>query len=152
MQSPQPRKRFFRTEYLINPRFQLSFLTLLLPIMILTISIFFLANHYFFEEYRKTALAIGLQSNHLFFQFLDQQQRELHWAFSIAGFVSILLLSVGGLLLSHRVAGPLYRLWRHIRDVTAGKTHTFVSFRKGDFFHDLADAYNDVLKKIYPNR
>jgi hypothetical protein len=40
------------------------------------------------------------------------------------------------------VAGPLYRLRKHLSAVARGETHSDVRFRKGDFFPEVADAYN----------
>jgi hypothetical protein len=52
-----------------------------------------------------------------------------------------------GLVVSHRIVGPIFRITRHIIEVTQGKTHSPVSLRKGDYFQELAEAYNTLLKK-----
>lgn len=60
-------------------------------------------------------------------------------ASSVAIFV---FTTIAGLVFSNRVAGPLYRLREHCEKVAHGETCDDVSFRKGDYFDDLADAYN----------
>jgi len=50
--------------------------------------------------------------------------------------------------LSHRFVGPIYHLRTAIRKVAAGGPAEPIRFRKDDFWKDLADDYNLVLKRI----
>jgi hypothetical protein len=50
--------------------------------------------------------------------------------------------------LSHRFAGPIYSLRRAIREITQGKKPRQLKFRKRDFWHDLANDYNEMLVKL----
>jgi methyl-accepting chemotaxis protein len=50
--------------------------------------------------------------------------------------------------LSNRLVGPIYRLRRHMTDVASGKRFEDVKFRDHDEFLDLADKYNQVLKRL----
>ena len=52
------------------------------------------------------------------------------------------------LLVSHRVAGPLYKLKSHFDKIRGGKFEPDLRFRKHDHFKDLADAYNDSMKSL----
>jgi hypothetical protein len=131
-----------RKNFLINPKFQLSFLAYTLGVAILTIGFFYAADAYFFWKFRQLGQGLGLPSNHVFFQFLDEQHATKNTDYGIAAGVAISVLSIWGLLLSHRVAGPLYRLRRHFAAVAHGETLSDVRFRKGDFFPEVADAYN----------
>lgn len=45
----------------------------------------------------------------------------------------------------HRIAGPLYRLERHMVEVMEGKPPAPLSFREGDRFQDLCLTYNAFL-------
>ena len=51
-----------------------------------------------------------------------------------------------GLLYSHRVAGPLYRIKVYARSVSEGKPHGEVKFRNKDAIHSFADAVNGMTK------
>ena len=56
---------------------------------------------------------------------------------------------VWGLALSHRVAGPILHLKRHMDAISIDAPHSEeVKFRKNDFFMDLADSYNRHFKKL----
>ena len=70
--------------------------------------------------------------------------------FLTAGGVELLLMAVAGILLSHKVSGPLYRLHHDMLRNADGAEAKPVKFRKGDYFQELADAYNKQLEKLKP--
>jgi hypothetical protein len=57
-----------------------------------------------------------------------------------------LLLDV--LRLSHRFAGPMYRLKNALRDVADGKSVPPIQFREGDFWCEMADQFNRVSARV----
>lgn len=59
-----------------------------------------------------------------------------------------LLFNIVAVVLSHRIAGPLYRLQKHLREVAAGKPPNDVNFRKGDLYQDLAEASNELMARL----
>ena len=95
---------------------------------------FYAADAYFFWKFHQLGQGLGLPSNHVFFQFLDEQHATKNIYYGVAAGVSVSFLTIWGLLLSHRVAGPLYRLSKHLNSVAHGETFSDVRFRKGDFF------------------
>lgn len=133
---------------LINPRFQLSFIGFTLAVSMATTAIFYGAIYYFFWRFRSLGLAVGLPPDHVFFRFIDQQQVVLNWGFVVVTLVAISVLVLCGLYMSHRVAGPLYRLLGHMKRVAAGETTENVKFREKDYFQELADAYNAQLQTL----
>lgn len=65
----------------------------------------------------------------------------------VVSLITLLVLFVGGLLLSNRIAGPLMRIERHLNDFAEGKTSGPVQLREGDLFQELAEAVNRALRK-----
>ena len=51
-----------------------------------------------------------------------------------------------GLLLSHKVAGPLHRLGRVATEASRGATVDNVVIRENDYIHDFADEFNGMVK------
>ena len=49
--------------------------------------------------------------------------------------------------LSHRIAGPLFKLSKFMNEARNGRLETLY-FRKSDHFHDLADDYNRLMESI----
>jgi len=63
----------------------------------------------------------------------------------------IVILGVGfllSLLISHQIAGPIYRLKMVSRDIRAGNFKVKVKFRKHDQLHDVAAAVNSITGKL----
>ena len=51
-------------------------------------------------------------------------------------------------MLSHRAAGAMYRLETHMNEVGDSGELQEVNFRKNDFFSEIADAFNRMLKSL----
>jgi methyl-accepting chemotaxis protein len=70
--------------------------------------------------------------------------------------VRMIALSIGftlfffvmGILLSHRIAGPLYRFQKHFRDAAKSKGLHEVRLRPKDEFQDLAAAHNEMVRSL----
>lgn len=135
------------SKFLINPKFQLGFLSYILGLAVVNFTIFYASFWVVFENFYKTGQAMNLPPRSFYFQFLNQQHSTLNTVFIIVGVVNTLILVFGGIALSHRVAGPLYRLKSHALSVSEGKTDVDVKFRKYDYFQDLAEAYNVQMRE-----
>ncbi len=61
--------------------------------------------------------------------------------FGVIGFVS-------GLIMSHRVAGPLYRLGQVAERVIRGGRGERVELRRGDYIHDFTAQFNTMLDSL----
>ncbi len=138
---------FGRRRLLINKKFQLSFLTYLIVTELAVVVIFYAANWYFFHRFGRLGQSAGLPENHVFFQFLRDQAKAMNLIYGVTAIVAITFHVCAGMVLSHRVAGPLLRLRNHLNGVADGKPDSPVSFRKKDYFQELAEAYNRRFKK-----
>lgn len=52
-----------------------------------------------------------------------------------------------GFYFSHRLGGPVFKTIQYLRNYREGQKVGPLSFRNGDFFHELADEMNLVLKQ-----
>jgi hypothetical protein len=138
-------KVYHRRKLLINPPFQLSFLRYILGIAGFTLAVFYAAKVFFFYQTRKYISDLGIPPEHMIFDFLNQQSRVMDWIFLGAALVESLFLGFLGLRLSHRVAGPVYRVTQDMLAFAKGEPARKIRFRKGDYFPELADAYNEQL-------
>ena len=78
----------------------------------------------------------------------DQYSAVLNLQLAVFTFVSIVTLVMGGVYLSHQIAGPIYQLTKYLGDLSAGRTEPReIVFRKNDFFQSLATQFNDFQKK-----
>ena len=135
-----------RKVLLINKPFQYSVLGWFFFMSLALISIFYGAVWFFFHRLNAEALSVGLPPGHIFFQFMDEQKIIMNKIFLISSLVSFFSILFGGLLLSNKVAGPIYRLTQHLLNNSIQDTRP-LKFRKGDYFTELQDAFNEYIKK-----
>jgi sensor histidine kinase YesM len=131
---------------LINPAFQLSVLGFMAGIAGFVIAIFYGA--WFFRKFAMQGRELGLPADHVFFEFLREQSNTMNLIFAITSLLALVGIAVAGLILSHRIAGPLYRLRKHLDAVAAGTTLGDVKFREKDYFPEVADAYNRQIARF----
>ena len=69
--------------------------------------------------------------------------------FIMGGMFAVFSIAViFGFGLTNRIAGPIYRLRKHMEEVIEGKTQNEVQFRQNDFFVEVLVPYNTILKKL----
>ena len=66
----------------------------------------------------------------------------------VSGAVVVTLVLWRVLILSHRLAGPIYRLEKDLQDIARGKFSMRIKFRKKDELHSIADGINRILDEI----
>ena len=62
--------------------------------------------------------------------------------------VLVILSALISVFMSHRIAGPLFKLRRYFVEAAAGNLEQVITFRKGDYFKELATEYNNMMEKI----
>lgn len=134
--------RSFRN-YLIYPSFQWRLVMLMMGISLISAFSLFIFQYYAFEALGQIAVDYNLPETHPLFMFLKQFQESFYTVLASSLAVSITFSLILGFLISHKVAGPLVKMRRHFAQVAdKSKPDGKLQFRDGDFFHDLADAYN----------
>lgn len=114
---------------------------------VMTMIVFQLAHLWFFRKLREMSIQAGLPDTHYFFQFIRDRQSEMNIITAISFVFIFILMSTLGLIVSHRIAGPMYRLRKHFEKVGDSGNHTPVQFREDDYFQEVASAYNLQFKK-----
>jgi len=61
--------------------------------------------------------------------------------------ITFIIAIIAGFFVSNRIAGPIYRLKRHMIDLIDGKKCSELTFRKKDYFTEIIPVYNELLKK-----
>lgn len=140
-----------RKAYLVNPDFQLKLIGYALFIALLTIGVFYLSNLYFFWKLIEVGKNSKFSPDHPFFMFIGEQKRLMNSVFLVTALISLGTLIVAGVFLSHRIAGPIYRLKIYLNAIVADQHFRELKFRKGDFFADLAESINQTLA-LYQKR
>jgi len=82
---------------------------------------------------------------------------DYHWAriwptvasFIVSLFFLLPIFVLGSLKLSNRFAGPIHRLRRELRDISAGKPYKKISFRDGDYWQELSNEFEEAVQAVY---
>jgi len=135
-----------RSRILINNRFQLKFSLyittwLFILSMVYPVIIYFIFD--FFIHYAEKKVADSSV------QLLVQLKGEILWylvAFQAIFLVVTFLIS---LFVSHRIAGPLFKLKNYMSKAKEGKLQEHLKFRKNDHFPEMADEYNEMVNSLH---
>jgi len=118
----------------------------------LVIGLLFASNYIFFRHSLQLAREIGIAENDLYFQLFEQQRSTMTWLFLGTATTIYGILFVGGVLLSHRIAGPIFRMCKEFESVSNGEPLKEVKFRPRDYFPELARTYNGAVQRIVASK
>lgn len=148
-QTPAPADRSYkRRQLLINPQFQIKILNYVTGLNLTLIAIFTTVNLLFFERMKAQGISAGLPENHIYFEFLKSQQKDMFYIFLIGAVLSVVIIYWFGFYISNRIAGPIYNATRNMEKIVRGEKVMKIRFRKGDFFPELADRINELIEHL----
>lgn len=137
---------FKRRRFIINPKFQFRFafyictwilaLSAIFPLL-LDQSFSLLAEH-----------VVSLPGGPDIQQVLVAKRQLLLWVYvlEVAFAGAVFALSI---FLSHRIAGPLYKLNEYFKEAAAtGRLKPDLKFREHDHFKELAESYNAMVTAV----
>ncbi len=138
-----------RRQFLIHPNFQLRF-ALYVTLAIFVISLAF--PLFFFSVFSRAEQNILVSNNAAALQAFQEAQQESFWIY-VSCQVILLLIGFGiSLTLSHRIAGPLYKLKTAMIALQQGVLDRHIAFRKRDNFQELASIFNDMSDSLFIRR
>lgn len=96
------------------------------------------------EEQRET-LAVQAER-------LKRFHSTLLW--SLVGILAALVVAIGvaGIVVTHKVAGPIFKMQRHLKDVAAGKLSVPWGLRKGDELVDFFESFREMVSSLRKQR
>jgi len=99
------------------------------------------------DRLKKQQQELEAQSASLKQQSADIARQQKTTLYSLTAVLLLLVVGIGiaGILVTHKVAGPIYKMKRQIREVGEGKLKIPVKLRKGDELVDFFEAFNDMV-------
>ena len=130
-----------RRIYIINPKFQIRF-SLLISLLVFLSSLI-----YPFAIYDLMSSLIEKSAGENAAE-LEHQRTNLLIILSLwqIGFTALVFIIC--IFFSHKVAGPLYKLSKFLTAIRDGRAHGTLFFRKGDYFQELADEFNETVGRL----
>jgi mannitol-specific phosphotransferase system IIBC component len=151
MDSTQNRQK---SSLLINPKFQWTLIGYTACVATLILIAVYGLFTFGFHEFVQIGTQAGLPPDHVYFQFIQMQETTFLRVIAAISVLVAIILIVGGMIISHKVAGPIYRMQKEfnkMREANPVELHP-VQFRKGDFFPELADSFNDLVIRYLESR
>ncbi len=141
--------KYKRHTYLIKTGLQLRYMGILTACMLtVAMSVGWIIYHTSWKQIINTP---DLSIDKLYIIFENVNNQLLWW---ILGF--ILIIAVISIFVSHKIAGPVYRLEESTKLIASGDLTHRVHLRQGDELGDLQDAFNDMSeslsKMVYKDR
>lgn len=137
--------RKFKT-LLLDPKLQLRLIFYFVCLfMVSTVSIYAVI-YLFFYRFTQKAINVGLPEGHVFYHFINGLKYDLDIAFLAFSLFNMVLLIGCGILISHKIAGPMYRIKKFLTSDNI-KNEKFV-LRQGDFFREIEPVMENLKQKI----
>ncbi|MBU4375943.1 MAG: methyl-accepting chemotaxis protein [Candidatus Omnitrophica bacterium] len=135
--------RIVRTRYFLARGFQLRYAGIILLVAFVT------AILSGFTVFRTTCDILGEKLSQVYPQGLFTAIFN-KVAVALMKNMSVLavLIFIFAIFISHRIAGPIYRVKSIIRDIGEGKLDKRIHLRKNDELHDLADELNKMQENL----
>ena len=136
-------QKFKRTQYLISTKFQLKYVSQILLLMFLT------AVLCSFVVYYTGMIVLGEKLASVYPQ---GRLMAILTMVNIRVFFSVILVSplvaIIAILLSHRIAGPIYRIESFLTSMASGNLAYRLTLRQGDEFMNIADKINLLIDSL----
>ncbi|MFH0839921.1 MAG: methyl-accepting chemotaxis protein [Candidatus Omnitrophota bacterium] len=135
--------RIVRTRYFLTRGFQLRYAGIILLVAFVT------AILSGFTVFRTTCDILGEKLSQVYPQGLFVAIfNKVAVALMKNMFILAVLIFIFAIFISHRIAGPIYRIKSIIRGIGEGKFDTRIALRKNDELHDLADELNKMQENL----
>ncbi|MFZ1864400.1 MAG: HAMP domain-containing protein [Polyangiales bacterium] len=145
--------------YLLDRRFQLKYTGM---VLVVTISVASVLGYvaYRFSKGQTEALTAhiaaqpdldGTTASDLE-RFAQQEDRKIRNAIILGVMLLTLALGVTGIIVTHRVVGPAYRMRRLFEHVGEGRFEVTTGIRKGDELQDLYRSFAQMVESLRDQR
>ena len=136
-------KYLIRKRILIGQKLQFKYVGVILVAVLASCSLMILTVY--FSCWSSLAEEnVGIQTTAVIGNILDKVNLMILFELPILLVIAVFI----GILVSHKIAGPVYRLQKVARDVSRGDLTTTVSLRSDDELKNLSDAFNSVIENM----
>jgi nitrogen fixation/metabolism regulation signal transduction histidine kinase len=137
--------------YLLDPKLQLRY-----TLMMVTLSSLLTAGlgYIWYRQMRETSMTVevkALASMDVDAAEIQQLRKEMKAQDNLRllalvgfGLLFALVLAGGGIILTHKIAGPLYKIGRHMGDLKNGDLKEIWNLRKGDQLQEFFGEFKEM--------
>lgn len=143
MATETDRPKIKRKQYIVSKQFQLKYVGLILALMFLTAALCSYVMYY------SAMLSMGQKLANVYPQGrLIAIVKMVNFRMLLSVILISPLVAVIGIFLSHKIAGPIYRIEKVLAGMAAGDLSNRIVLRKGDEMLSLADSINKLTESL----
>ncbi|MBN1114078.1 MAG: HAMP domain-containing protein [Oligoflexia bacterium] len=136
-----------RSIFIIDKKFQIKYALLLAALGALLTLI--LSGHVFYFVHENFQIFIpNYSKNPDIMKLILSDQKKIALYLVALSFMLVSFLFFIGIIVTHRMAGPIMVMRRKIIDLRNGDFSARVHLRKGDEFKELADSFNEMAEHL----
>ena len=140
-----PKPGFRTSKFIVDPQVQIKVVSLLAAVaMASSVAICFVV----YAHLDKVALYIdgSAASSHVLAEEFRKMTDSLMVRLGIIVVLMVSAFSILGFVLTHRIAGPIWKLRRELDRILKGEDIRSIKFRKDDEFQDLPHLINKLVE------
>jgi hypothetical protein len=137
-----------RKELLSYPREQMKIIMVFAILAVTFTAANFVVNRSVLERLSNQVLQLPLSrmARSDLVVLIQQESATLDIQLSLFTLISVFALLLGAVYVSHKIAGPIYRINQYLRLLAKGEANPeTLRIRRFDLFADLADSVNDLV-------
>ncbi len=134
-----------RSTFLINRKFQFRFALYVCSWLLALSFVYPLIVYNLFDYFVRYA---SLDPHGPSIQALQDTRHEVLLLLFLLQVIFLFVTFLISIFMSHRIAGPIYKLSKTLRELKNGNIDQELHFRDKDHFRDLAIEYNEMLKGL----
>jgi nitrogen fixation/metabolism regulation signal transduction histidine kinase len=140
-------KLMTRTIFIVDRSFQLKYSIFFAAIGVLICLI--MAGHVFYFVHENFDIFLpNYKSNPNIMKLIMDDQKKIAIYLGALSFMLVSFMFFIGILITHRVAGPVMVVRRKMDDLANGDFNASVHLRNNDEFKELADSFNNMVVKL----
>ena len=99
----------------------------------------------FLNQLEEFGASLNLSENHIFWKVLEVHHHNLNYLFFVTALILFFIQVIIGMFYSNKIACPIYRLTREVKNAKSFNDLPIVSAREGDLFEELYEAINEKV-------
>lgn len=135
-------KTYHRRTYVVDRRFQLKYTGL---IVLIGAVIAFVAAYFIFQSWKENTELLALTMPDLAGTIQEREAGKIYWAVGIFVVLEIAGLFAWGILITHRIAGPLYIIDRYLEAIRSGFYPDMRPLRTHDELQQFFSSFSSTI-------
>ncbi len=140
------RPPFWKRKYLLEPKLQIGVTFYLLLFSLATLLIIYISLNQSLSAVFENSTSLSSACHEIIESNQENVQTILLTVFWTNAVVLSIFAIAGGILISHRIVGPIFRFKKALRQILNGEDPGEIRLRKSDYFSDLIPLLQELQR------